>query len=319
MSRSRAEGYIDQAVRAGIRHIVFNGGEPFLHISEIASLIRYAGERRILSTVVTSGSWAVSRKRSLELLSELKRSGLYSLTLSTDRYHLTFVPQRHIINALTAARKLDIRVGVKIARLPWDPVADGLFRAVLPLTERVTVQEVSPMGRASTLRDSLLLRPVFHLNRPGCRTPPVLLPNGLLLTCCNLPARDMDPTSSPFFLGTLDRHPLEELMELRRRDPLLRFLRQQGPLGLYAPLLASAPENAPLPPSLFHDGCDLCFHLFRNGWARAAARDCVRTAKNLKRRGRTLPGPPRRRDGSIPSPGGEPGPTSPHPSQVRSV
>lgn len=281
MGLSRAQGYIRQAAGAGIRHIDLNGGEPFLDLSALHDLVRCAREHGVRTSVVTSGSWGVSRIRSVELLSALKRSGLEALTLSTDRYHLRFVPQRHVLNALEAARSVDLRVGVKIARLPWDPVADGLFRSVIRLAETVRVQEVTPLGRAASLREHLQLRPVFHLLRPGCNTPPVLLPDGRLLACCNLPARNMCADPSPFLLGSPDRQPLDTLLERHRKDPLLGFLRRHGPLGLYVPVLASAPGSAPPMPSLYHDGCDLCFHLFRHAWARDAARAHVQGAPGL--------------------------------------
>jgi hypothetical protein len=318
MGKQRAAGYIDQASRAGIGHIVFNGGEPFLHFPDLCSLIAHANEQGIRCTVMTSGSWAVSEKRAVELLCELRRSGLHSISLSADRYHLVFVRQQNICHALNAARKLGIRAGVKITRLPWDPVAEGLFRSIQPLTERIFVQEVSPLGRAASLRDRLLLRPVFQLNRPGCSTPPVLLPDGSLLTCCNLPARDMDPRSTPFLLGSLECDPLEQLLALRTGDPLLRTLRQKGPLGLYIPVLASAPENAPVLPSLYHDGCDLCFHLFRNRWARDQARTFLGRTGIRKRRDAAPEGRLPRLRASPPAPASC-GPANENPVPLRSA
>ncbi len=99
----------------------------------------------------------------------------------------------------------------------------------------------------------------------------------------------MKPEENPFILGSLNREPLESLLTRRRNDPLLRFLRREGPQGLYMPLLAAAPENAALPPSLFHDGCDLCFHLFRENWARTAAYTCL--AREQARNKRDAPRP----------------------------
>jgi len=283
MEGSLARTAIAQAARSGIRHIVFNGGEPFLHANALGPLIRQACEQGIRCTVMTSGSWAVSPRRARQHLGDLKACGLHAVTLSTDRFHLPFVPLHRVRTALAEAERAGIRTGVKIARLPWDPVADGLFRALRGSTRRIVVQQVAPLGRASSLRTSLPLRTVFHLARPACPTPPVLLPDGRLLACCNLPANDLTADADPFLLGDLHRAPLADLIVRRSRDPLLHFLRDEGPQGLYVPLLAAAPADSLLLPCFYHDGCDLCFHLFRQGWARTAAYACLTELHALKR------------------------------------
>ncbi len=261
MGLERAKDVIDQAAEAGVRRIAFLGGEPFLHPEALRTLIRHAGRNGLVTAAVTNGSWASTPARAAERLGDMAAAGLGAVTLSTDRFHLPGVPLRRIENAVAAAVELGLRVGVKISRFPHDLLAVAILRSLRPLCERIAVQEVSPLGRGEGLRGSVTLRGLEALPASRCSTPPVVLPDGNLVTCCNLPARDLGPDDPPFLLGNLHRTPLRTLLRRRREAPLLAFLRRHGPL----PLLGVPAHGGPSPKEgaegLYHDECDLCFHL----------------------------------------------------------
>ena len=262
MGLSRAMGFIEQAGQAGIRRIVFTGGEPFLHLHDVRVLIEYAAGEGIQSVLITNVAWVSSRHQAKECLSELKQIGLQSITLSTDRYHLREVPLEKLECVLDVAREIGLQAGVKIARLAHDPIADGLYRSLRADSTRVLLQEISPLGRATSLRWALNLRSASSFSRPGCFTPPVLLPDGSLLTCCNLPARDMKLTDYPFTLGSADQDPLHFLLNKRSGDPILNALRKGGPSTLLDLLAQNERAFRQRYRRLYHSGCDLCFHLF---------------------------------------------------------
>ncbi len=253
---------IDQAASAGIQRIVLTGGEPLVHAREIRVLIHYATERGLECTLVSNASWAVSERRALDTLAELKTLGLRSLTLSTDRYHLTGVPLEHLRWALEAARELHIGAAVKVSRLAGDPIAEGLCRALRNTADRILVQDIAPLGRAASLRGSVRLRPFWRFNTPGCATPPLLLPNGNLLTCCNLPAREMGAEDFPFVLGNIREESLATLLGRRAADPLLAALRSHGPGALLPVAARKVSGTATWGQTVYHSGCDLCFKLF---------------------------------------------------------
>lgn len=264
MDLHRAASYVEQAHEAGIRQIVFNGGEPLLHDSAIRVLIRRAIKHEIRVSLVSNGFWGSTEERARETLSTLKQAGLESLTLSTDRFHLARVSWKHLVHILHASRELRIKTGVKIARLPQDPVADGLYRSLRSYTDRIQIQGISPLGRASHLRKAVPLKRLHSLRRPGCSTPPVLLPSGHLLTCCNLPAREVDLKNSPLVLGHLGDKTLTGLLDERASSPLLNLLRERGPVSFLTQFEGAAFRNSRVSiPTMAHDGCDLCFHLFR--------------------------------------------------------
>jgi hypothetical protein len=262
MGIPRARGFIEQAGQAGIRRIVFTGGEPLLHPRDIRILIRHAAGEGIESALITNGAWASSRIRTKEYLSDLKQSGLQSVTLSTDRYHLLEVAVERLEMVLDVAGDLGIRTVVKIARLAHDPVAEGLSRSLGSDSTRVCVQEIAPLGRGDSLRRAVRLRSASAFSGPGCRTPSVLLPDGSLLACCNLPARDMRPTDYPFVLGNAEELPLQLLLQRRFRDSVLTLLRRFGPGTLLDLLERREPGFSRQHPALYHSRCDFCFHVF---------------------------------------------------------
>jgi hypothetical protein len=263
MGISRAKAFIRQADQAGIRRIVFTGGEPMLHPREVRILIGHATERGMQSVLVTNGSWASSRTQARECLADLRQIGLQAITLSTDRYHLRKVPLRKLQWVLDVARDIGLQAGVKVARLRFDPIAEGICRTLQSRNTRVVVQEISPLGRASALRSAVNLHSPACFTGPGCFTPPLLLPDGALVTCCNLPARDLIQQDYPFLLGNLGRECLRSLLDRRSRDPLLSALRSHGPGTFLSLLQERGSDRATGSGVAYHNRCDLCFHLFR--------------------------------------------------------
>ncbi len=262
MGLAAAKTYIDQAARVGIRKIVFTGGEPLFHPGELRGLIHHAATQGMQCALMTNAFWASSRNRTEVCLIELRDLGLQSITLSTDRYHLLAVPVENLQRALDVSGKIGLQVAVKIARLQHDPIAEGLCRDLCDSTTRILVQDISPLGRASSLRHAVRLRPSWTFTGPGCSTPPVLLPNGNLLTCCNLPARDLKVTDFPLVLGNIREESLATLLRRRSTDPLLNTLRSRGPSTVLTLLARHAPQTRVSKKAEYHSGCDLCFRLF---------------------------------------------------------
>ena len=281
MGVRRAESFIEQAGETGIRRIVFTGGEPLLHPRKLRSLVRHTAEQGMTSALITNAAWASSGTGTRAYLADLKELGLDSITLSTDRYHLLGVPLENLQNVLDASEDIGLQATVKIARLRHDPVAEGLCRSLRSQSARVLVQEISPLGRATALRSAVHLKPAISFAGPGCLTPPVLLPNGDLLTCCNLPAQDMKSTDYPFVLGCVEKESLGSLLDRRSRDPVLKALRSKGPSTLASLLSRREPAFRNTEQIRCHSACDLCFHLFcrlRNkGLLYATLRDQTRT------------------------------------------
>jgi hypothetical protein len=263
MGIPRARAFLEQAREAGIRKVVFTGGEPFLYPGELRTLIQCAAGHGMRAGTITNAAWASSRKKAKDTLVELRGAGLGSITLSTDRYHLRAVPLENVKHVLAAAEEIGLQTGVKISRLAHDPVAEGLYRGLQGWAAKIRVQEISPLGRGASLRSGLPRRASSSFLRPGCVSPAVLVPDGHLLTCCNLPAQDVGPGDFPLVLGNAANDPLRGLLRKRSADPVLTALRDRGPSFLLALLADEAPGLGPQREARYQSGCDLCFHLFR--------------------------------------------------------
>lgn len=264
MGIPRAKAFLEQAREAGIRKVVLTGGEPFLHPQELLTLIHCVACHGMGTETITNAAWALSVEKAKEILLALQGAGLRSITLSTDRYHLRAVPLENLKNVLVAAKEIGLRTGIKIARLAHDPVAEGLYRSLRGYTARIRVQEIYPLGRGASLRSRLPMRASSGFLRPGCESPMVLLPDGHLLTCCNLPAQDMKPEDFPLVLGNAATDSIRGLLQKRSTDPVLTALRDRGPSFLLALLADEVPGLRPQQKARYQSGCDLCFQLFRH-------------------------------------------------------
>lgn len=78
--------------------VVFSGGEPTLLGEDLLDSIAYADSLGILTRIVTNAHWATSRAKAAEVLREFRDAGLAELNISTDDYHIPFVPFDNIEN-----------------------------------------------------------------------------------------------------------------------------------------------------------------------------------------------------------------------------
>ena len=97
-----------------LKVLVITGGECFLDISYISSIIKYAKSKGLICRVVTNGFWAKEKEYAIELLSKLKSKGLDEINFSTGDDHLNYVPIKSIKNGISAAISLNLVTVVNI-------------------------------------------------------------------------------------------------------------------------------------------------------------------------------------------------------------
>ena len=87
-----------------LRVVIFAGGEPLLLGEHLLDTIAYCDSLRIITRVVTNGSWAKTYDGARKVLNRLREAGLAELNISCDDYHLPFIPFERVENAWRASK-----------------------------------------------------------------------------------------------------------------------------------------------------------------------------------------------------------------------
>jgi len=94
-----------------VRWIYFEGGEPFLYYATLVQGVRTAAEMGFQVGVVSNAYWAISQEDAIAYLKPFQ--GLVAdLSVSSDLYHYNEKQSRQVKNALAAAERLEIPIGV---------------------------------------------------------------------------------------------------------------------------------------------------------------------------------------------------------------
>jgi hypothetical protein len=116
MSLDEGRRYIDQISSiASVEWISFTGGEPFLLPGLLNALIDHASAKDLRTECVTNCSWAVTPEKTKESLNTLKESGLDVVNISTDDFHMEFVPFEKVRNCFEAAKSLGLKIVIMSA------------------------------------------------------------------------------------------------------------------------------------------------------------------------------------------------------------
>jgi len=273
MKFSDAINFIDQASKIeSIKFIAFNGGEPFLYLTNLKKLISYANERRLESIVVTNCFWASDFDYSLRLLKDLKNIGLTRLAISVDDFHMEYIPFGFIKNAVDAAVLLDLDLELQILRSKNNCITKENLIAMLGINDldktKIKVFEASviPVGRAARYfsKDDLVYtddQEMFDLPCPHIIKNPTILPNGDVSACCGFgPVSEMGRYSDLFIIGNAKKTKLDQILEEMYNDLLFNIIAIDGPYELIRLLKKEFPQMR------FRDKyiniCDVCLELF---------------------------------------------------------
>lgn len=262
---------ICQASDAGIKSIAFTGGEPFLSFSSLEKSISFAKKHSITSSVATSCYWASNYERAVVLLERLKNAGLHCLSISTDDFHIVYVPLEFVRNAIQAALTLDIKVEIQcvigantivsrsylISKLKLEELRSLLGKEIL-----VTETNVLPMGRATRYisKEELLFCSEKNLAQPCpfvIRTP-AITPDGYVSACCGFGATNSYGFDPLFIAGDLKEKSLNKILNTMENDLLFNYLAIEGPYSLLK-LLGNKSDF--IASSKYVSTCDICHSL----------------------------------------------------------
>lgn len=258
LPREHVATAVADAAQLGLRTVMISGGEPFALPTELLAAAELAQAAGLTVQVCSNGSFGADPDRARSLLADLQARGLEQLLLSTDRFHLAFVPLSAVISAARTASELGIPCQIAVPATARDWHATTLVATLQRETDaRVLTHPVHPIGRGEALAP-------HHFRWPALRVAPCDLvghvevaPDGTVSVC---PASAELPASSPMILGNLAEDGLATLLHRFQRTPLYAVLQRWGPLGLHALATGGTDLDEPGQGSRRHD-CHLCRQL----------------------------------------------------------
>ena len=102
---------LNQSKEADISWVYFEGGEPFLYYPILLRGVQLAARMDLKVGIVSNAYWAHAIEDAIEWLKPFAGQ-IQDLSISSDLYHYSEMMSIQAKNALEAAKKLDIPIGV---------------------------------------------------------------------------------------------------------------------------------------------------------------------------------------------------------------
>jgi len=219
---------VEEAARLGLS-IVFSGGEPLLEFDLVIDLARRAQSWGVPTAVYSNGYWAQTEVLARRVVEKLAAAGVTTLLLSTDPYHLPFVPLESVEFAARTAVRAGLHCEVAVPS-PAD-CAETCSQIVERLRRLpdvlIKVHPVSKSGRAQELGSAVFAHGIHDRPCPVLGQL-MLMPDGYLYACCA--ASIHFERQSVLCGGNLNGSSLEDAMAKWNLLPLLSDIQTHGPL-----------------------------------------------------------------------------------------
>lgn len=276
MPLQNAIAHIDNALSEfkEIGVVVLTGGECFLDMDYLLTLIRHINSYNLVCRVVTNGFWATSKEHAINILTKCKEAGLTEINFSTGDDHLEYIPLDYVKNGIDAAVKLNLTVVVNI-----ESGKDRIFN----VDEFVKDEQISKLLTSDGIslprltiingvwmpftQEALPFLPpldkeIFHPSKDRCKnlfTAITISPTNRLLACCGLPVTYLKHLD----LGNLAHHSITTLYNKQFNDFIKIWLFVDGPYKILSFVGEKLKTTIPECEVLSHT-CFYCAALFTN-------------------------------------------------------
>ena len=238
------EDFVDNAksIYPSIRLVAITGGECFTLGEDLYRLIIYIHNKQLRTRIVTNGSWAVTMKKSREIMERLITSGLDEINFSTGDSHQQYVPIDRVLNGIIAAqeRKIITVVNVESHEISTQKYAAKSLKQEPRLAEyknspyfKIIAGAWIPFSQQTVNKDLNIspqkILPHHHVSR--CKQLfkiMTLAPQEELMCCCGLTTR-----KHPYLnLGSIRNKDIKELWESQFGDFMKIWLYAEGPFKI---------------------------------------------------------------------------------------
>ncbi len=233
------------------------GGEGWLQWAECFTLFAAARELGYLEiTTTTNCFWAFRLDQALVRVAEAAASGLTSMEISWDHWHMPYIRPVAVGNALRACRELGVTTNLRVLTTTDHDAAEALGYLDaddLRLADEISSSPVYPTGRAAKELDPATIWANGSLGG-SCHSVLNLTVNaaGRVAPCC----AGADQTEGLTFGSVLD----ESIVDIARRmqsSLLLKVVTFNG-VGSLIPLTGDAAEDLAESSSI----CHACWTIF---------------------------------------------------------
>ena len=256
-----AKNWITIARDYGAKEISICGGEPFLVFDELCELARHSNSLGLDFVTFSNAFWAQTPEKTQEYLFPLKETGLTSLHLSFDCFHLREgIPLENFLNVASVASDIGLDLVINVLQSKRKEISPNFVRKTFK-DYRVHFQYTSlrPLGRATGLNRKLFIKEKRDNYKKGCLSPGLLIgPRGGAYACCG--AYHLANSTNPLKLGSVFNVPFPRIIEKFSNLKLLAPLTIFGPSFIYD--LIKLEEKGFSDNSLY--SCDLCCNLLNS-------------------------------------------------------
>ena len=255
----RIVSQMGEIASAGITSIDFTGGEPTLMPRFLADVSTVAAEYGITTGLVTAANWAVGDRQAKAMVDRLKAIDHWDI--STDRYHLAFVPLSAVERAFRLLEEAGKEPLIRIAHHEPIEFEDAtLIDQVMRFAGRsVAFQPIGPVGRGDQIVVAEAAGNADWDTGP-CPTTGLLVQwNGRVAPCCAPASHEMH--NHPLWLGNAKTSRMAEIIERWRIHPLIQTIRVWG----FRPLREWFAEAGLVDDQILRRRvCDLCVQWLRD-------------------------------------------------------
>lgn len=232
ISKELAKAAIKESKENGISRVHFTGGEPLLY-ENLADLIHFAGDLKMF-TDITSSTFTKTGEDTINLLNDLKKSGLECVMLSYDEPH----SRKVTIEQFTKFAKQSQNLGMHICVFVTEGGNTSFTTADLKRefakedidVDKIewSVSEYQFEGRGKKFIDLAETNDREH-SENYCRCPyvmavPTLNPDGNVSLChmANFKTKN-------FTVGKYPDESFETILDKMEHSPIYRYLAKYGP------------------------------------------------------------------------------------------
>ncbi len=272
--------FLEQAHAAGIEHLGFTGGEPFLYPEFLEAVTRRGAELGFrFDKIMTNGVWYEGPRQLGTILRKLAHAGFSGrIGLSVDKFHGIHTPKLaafcravrrafgrdDILSLSYASRRPDLGLEpVQALARELDAVvewSEWLHRYLLvapDLTMSLNWNHLAPVERAERFTGGW---DGHWFEEDYCEGPGQALivnPRGEVKPCCGF-ASDLDQLT----IGNIYKDTLTQIVRRARRHPIVGRIFRQGLTSLRDEILQRDPNALPGATS---NHCFFCWYVLAKG------------------------------------------------------